>query len=225
MPRYAELIYNGFWFSPEREMLQALIDKSQEIVEGTVRLKLYKGNVTVIGRERLVALRRGPGHLRGGPRRLRPEGRRRLHQAERAAPADAGHARRRRRQGLNDASAGPPNLPSLGLGIVGQRLADGEQVGAHLDDLLRIEDGQRLLAHRLADHLNAGEDRCGGRGQVDQLGAAVAGIGTARPGRRAPGGPESLPGSSARRSSLRRAPTGEGRGGGRHRRWSAPHRR
>jgi argininosuccinate synthase len=51
MPRYAELIYNGFWFSPEREMLQALIDKSQENVSGTVRLKLYKGNVTVVGRK------------------------------------------------------------------------------------------------------------------------------------------------------------------------------
>jgi argininosuccinate synthase len=51
MPRYAELIYNGFWFSPEREMLQALIDKSQEHVEGEVRLKLYKGNVIVTGRE------------------------------------------------------------------------------------------------------------------------------------------------------------------------------
>jgi argininosuccinate synthase len=50
MPRYAELIYNGFWFSPEREMLQALIDKSQEFVAGSVRLKLYKGNVDVIGR-------------------------------------------------------------------------------------------------------------------------------------------------------------------------------
>jgi argininosuccinate synthase len=50
MPRYAELIYNGFWFSPEREMLQALIDKSQEMVTGQVRVKLYKGNVTVIGR-------------------------------------------------------------------------------------------------------------------------------------------------------------------------------
>ncbi|MGZ5939287.1 MAG: argininosuccinate synthase [Rhizomicrobium sp.] len=50
MPRYAELIYYGFWFSPEREMLQALIDKSQEYVGGTVRLKLYKGNVIVIGR-------------------------------------------------------------------------------------------------------------------------------------------------------------------------------
>jgi argininosuccinate synthase len=51
MPRYAELIYNGFWFSPEREMLQALIDKSQEYVEGTVRMKLYKGNSIVVGRK------------------------------------------------------------------------------------------------------------------------------------------------------------------------------
>jgi argininosuccinate synthase len=50
MPRYAELIYNGFWFSPERQMLQALIDKSQEHVEGEVTLKLYKGNVIVTGR-------------------------------------------------------------------------------------------------------------------------------------------------------------------------------
>jgi argininosuccinate synthase len=50
MPRYAELIYNGFWFSPERRMLQALIDKSQENVEGTVRLKLYKGSASVVGR-------------------------------------------------------------------------------------------------------------------------------------------------------------------------------
>ena len=56
MPRYAKLIYNGFWFSPEREMLQALIDKSQEHVAGTVRLKLYKGNATVIGRESPYAL-------------------------------------------------------------------------------------------------------------------------------------------------------------------------
>ena len=51
MPRYAELIYNGFWFSPEREMLQAAIDHSQQHVEGKVRLKLYKGNVIVTGRE------------------------------------------------------------------------------------------------------------------------------------------------------------------------------
>jgi argininosuccinate synthase len=51
MPRYAELIYNGFWFSPEREMLQALIDKSQEFVSGRVRLKLYKGSAWVVGRE------------------------------------------------------------------------------------------------------------------------------------------------------------------------------
>ncbi|MDO1559382.1 argininosuccinate synthase [Brevundimonas sp. 2R-24] len=51
MPKYASLIYNGFWFSPEREMLQAAIDKSQEKVAGTVRVRLYKGNVTVVGRE------------------------------------------------------------------------------------------------------------------------------------------------------------------------------
>src|SRR6201995_1992493 len=51
MPRYAELIYNGFWFAPEREMLQALIDTSQQYVTGTVRLKLYKGSVRVVGRK------------------------------------------------------------------------------------------------------------------------------------------------------------------------------
>ena len=51
MPKYAKLIYNGFWFAPEREMLQAAIDKTQENVEGSVKLKLYKGNVTVVGRE------------------------------------------------------------------------------------------------------------------------------------------------------------------------------
>ena len=56
MPRYAELIYNGFWFSPEREMLQALIDKSQEHVEGEVTLELYKGNAMVIGRESAKSL-------------------------------------------------------------------------------------------------------------------------------------------------------------------------
>jgi argininosuccinate synthase len=51
MPRYASLIYNGFWFSPEREMLQAAIDHSQTLVSGRVRVKLYKGNVSVTGRE------------------------------------------------------------------------------------------------------------------------------------------------------------------------------
>jgi argininosuccinate synthase len=56
MPRYARLIYNGFWFSPEREMLQALIDRSQEHVSGTVRVKLYKGNAIVIGRESPLSL-------------------------------------------------------------------------------------------------------------------------------------------------------------------------
>ena len=56
MPRYAELIYNGFWFAPEREMLQALIDKSQQMVTGAVKLKLYKGNVIVLGRRSPLSL-------------------------------------------------------------------------------------------------------------------------------------------------------------------------
>jgi len=56
MPRYAELIYNGFWFAPEREMLQALIDHSQESVTGTVRLKLYKGSLRVVGRKSPASL-------------------------------------------------------------------------------------------------------------------------------------------------------------------------
>ena len=56
MPKYAELVYNGFWFAPEREMLQAAIDHSQAYVTGRVRLKLYKGNVIVIGRESKYSL-------------------------------------------------------------------------------------------------------------------------------------------------------------------------
>ncbi|DAB38791.1 MAG: argininosuccinate synthase [Sulfuricurvum sp. GWF2_44_89] len=56
MPRYAKLIYNGFWFAPEREMLQAAIDKTQQNVRGTVRLKLYKGNVMVVGRSSDISL-------------------------------------------------------------------------------------------------------------------------------------------------------------------------
>ncbi len=56
MPKYAELIYNGFWFAPEREMLQAAIDKSQEFVSGSVRLKLYKGHANVVGRDSKYSL-------------------------------------------------------------------------------------------------------------------------------------------------------------------------
>jgi len=56
MPRYAELVYNGFWFSPEREMIQAAVDESQKFVSGTVRLKLFKGSATVVGRKSPVSL-------------------------------------------------------------------------------------------------------------------------------------------------------------------------
>lgn len=51
MPKYAKLVYNGYWFSPEREMLQALIDESQKRVNGSVKLEIYKGNVVVVGRK------------------------------------------------------------------------------------------------------------------------------------------------------------------------------
>src|SRR5690606_8088244 len=69
MPKYAELIYNGFWFAPEREMLQALIDKSQEFVSGEVTIKLYKGSATLVARssanslysEDLVTFEEGSG--------------------------------------------------------------------------------------------------------------------------------------------------------------------
>ena len=71
MPRYAELIYNGFWFSPEREMLQALIDKTQEHVSGTVRVKLYKGSARTVARwSDDSPLFREARDLRGRRRRL-----------------------------------------------------------------------------------------------------------------------------------------------------------
>jgi argininosuccinate synthase len=103
MPRYAELIYNGFWFSPEREMLQAAIDRSQELVGGRVRLKLYKGGVHVVGREspyslydqELVTFEEGAvaydhrdaeGFIRLNALRLRTLGQRRRRLAERRRP-------------------------------------------------------------------------------------------------------------------------------------------
>ena len=71
MPRYAELIYNGFWFSPEREALQALIDKTQEHVTGTVRVKLYKGSARTVARwsDHSLVFRKAR-HVRRGRRRL-----------------------------------------------------------------------------------------------------------------------------------------------------------
>ncbi|GIT48683.1 MAG: hypothetical protein Ct9H300mP14_06110 [Gammaproteobacteria bacterium] len=56
MPRYAKLVYNGYWFSPEREVMQTMIDQSQQVVDGHVRLELYKGNVTVLGRRSEISL-------------------------------------------------------------------------------------------------------------------------------------------------------------------------
>ena len=83
IPRYAEMVYNGFWFAPEREALQALIDRAQQGVSGVARLKLYKGGVWIAGRRSAAfALRSIAGQLRGGGRlsavrrgRLHPPGR------------------------------------------------------------------------------------------------------------------------------------------------------
>ena len=128
MPRYAELIYNGFWFSPERRMLQALIDESQHSVTGRVRLKLYKGNVIVHRprSRRTACIRMKRRDLRGRPGRLRPVRRPGLHQAERARRSvanspnslysqnvvtfeeDAGRLRPVRRPGLHQAERAAP---------------------------------------------------------------------------------------------------------------------
>ena len=100
MPRYAELVYYGFWFSPEREMLQALVDKSQEHVEGAVRAQALQGQChRHRPGEPEIALFRADRHLRGRRRRLRPEGRGGLHQAQRAPPAAARQAQARHADG------------------------------------------------------------------------------------------------------------------------------
>jgi argininosuccinate synthase len=113
MPRYAELIYNGFWFSPEREMLQALIDKSQENVEGVVRLKLYKGSASVVGRQSPKSLynlahvtfeedavydqRDAEGFIKLNALRLRLSARRRAERPPHPDPLPASGAREKRR--------------------------------------------------------------------------------------------------------------------------------
>ena len=89
MPRYARMIYNGYWFSPERQLLQTLIDESQKPVNGTVRMKLYKGNVLSVGREsrrnRCSILRSQRSKMTRAPTTRPMPG---LHQAQCAAYAD-----------------------------------------------------------------------------------------------------------------------------------------
>ena len=94
MPRYAELVYYGYWYAPERQVLQKLIDAAQQPVTGTARLKLYKGNVTVVGRKAPKSLYQpSPGDLRGRGR-LPAGGRHRLHPLKRPAPEDRRQAGR-----------------------------------------------------------------------------------------------------------------------------------
>ena len=107
MPKYAELIYNGFWFSPEREMLQAAIDRSQGIRHRTRAAEaLPRQCRRDRPRESVLALRPGPGDLRGRQGRLRPARRRRLHPAQRAAAEDAG---------AKEKEDGGPDVTLLGL--------------------------------------------------------------------------------------------------------------
>ena len=96
VPRYAEMVYYGFWFAPEREALQGLMDDVQRDVTGTVRLKLYKGNVTVAGRRSPRSLYRTDFVTFEADSRLPAEGRRGLHQPQRASPEDPRAPRPRR---------------------------------------------------------------------------------------------------------------------------------
>ena len=92
IPKYATLVYNGFWFAPEREALQALVTETQKNVTGTVRLKLYKGNIITAGRKSPLSLY-NPAHRDDGGRPdegLQPERRHRLHRAECAAAESRG---------------------------------------------------------------------------------------------------------------------------------------
>jgi len=87
VPRYAELVYYGYWFAPERLALQALVTESQKNITGTVRVKLYKGNIMCSGRKSPVSLYH-PGHRHDGSRphqSLQPGRRHRLHPPQRAA--------------------------------------------------------------------------------------------------------------------------------------------
>jgi argininosuccinate synthase len=107
MPRYAELIYYGFWFAPERELLQALIDKSQEFVTGRVRLKLYKGNVTspaARARTRSIIPSSSPSRTTAAPTTRRTP---RASSAQCPAPAHLCHAQAGR---WTNGKARPPVL-------------------------------------------------------------------------------------------------------------------
>ena len=111
IPRYAEMVYNGHWFAPERESLQALVDDTQKNVTGVARLKLFKGGVDRRAQVAELALRSGDRELRGG-RRLRSGRRRGLHPAGRAQIARTRAARRAAAEQVED--GGEEGKPALG---------------------------------------------------------------------------------------------------------------
>ena len=167
MPRYAEMIYNGFWFAPEREMLQAAIDRSQEFVSGRVMLRLHKGNVAVIGRESKYSLYdQDLGDVRGRRRRLRSSRRAGFHPAQRAAPAHS-RAAKAQAEKLIDLESRlrigrlPRKMLRLGAGSFGtRRLVDRAgrlRPGRILDGLFRCGRILRFVgAHILTAHAQRG---------------------------------------------------------------------
>ena len=117
--KYAELVYNGQWFTPLREALDAFVAATQRNVTGNVRLKLYKGNIMLVGRKSpLQPLPRGLRHVRRG-RCLQPDGRRGLHQAVRPADEGIGHARHR---GQRPEQVSPAGLFGVQAGLTLGRL-------------------------------------------------------------------------------------------------------
>ncbi len=106
IPKYAELVYYGYWFAPERLALQALVTESQKNVTGTVRVKLYKGNIIIAGRKSPVSLY-NPAHRHDGSRPdqgLQPGRRDRLHPAECAAPESGGKGESRNSRQISKVS-------------------------------------------------------------------------------------------------------------------------
>ena len=119
--KWAELVYNGMWFSPLKEALDGFVETTQQLVTGDVRLRFFKGSCVTVGRRSAVlALRLQPGHLRRG-RQLRPQGGQGLHRPARPAHEGLGASApqgRQGRRGLADAGIGLPELVVIAVVVV-----------------------------------------------------------------------------------------------------------
>ena len=171
MPRYAALIYNGFWFSPEREMLQALIDKSQEFVAGSVRLKLYKGNVAVVGRDRRLI--RSTAKAWSPSRTTRAPMTRRTRRASSSSmPCGCARSAMRKRQSAEEVTAEPE--PRSITGTVRPE-SDGPNIRAKWTAIWRIPRGGAQACRCPARRARAGYRLRRRRDQPDAGGCCRAG--------------------------------------------------